>query len=114
MFRPPPGTVVDAQNLNCLSAEPVRHDERCPGDHQFACARNTAWPPHFRALRQRGLDAVDDASDNPLSSSRIMLGDLGAHGREIANGGWRPDRPHRFLGKGSSLFLPQESTHART
>ncbi|MEA2877976.1 MAG: hypothetical protein QOF14_3172 [Hyphomicrobiales bacterium] len=113
MVGPAAGAVIDAQNLNRLPLQPIRHDKRRPRDDQFARSRNAARTTHFRAFSQ-GLNEVDDPKDNSLRGRRILFGNKGSQRCEIVNGGWRPDGRHRLVGFGNSLPLSQESTHALT
>ncbi len=49
-LRPAARTVENAQDLDRVALQPVRHDERRPRNHELARSRNPTRPPHLGAL----------------------------------------------------------------
>ena len=70
--------MIHAQDLDCVTLKPVRHDEWRSWDHEFACAWHAAWPAHLRVLGQEYFNVVDDVKCDALGRGRVILFNIGA------------------------------------
>ena len=100
----------DAQDLDRVANQAVRHDEWRPRDHEFACSRNSTGSAHFGTIGQQGFKVVEDVERNTLRRCRIVLLGIGQQRDEVGNRLRRPDWRHERLGTGFSFALPQEAT----
>ena len=59
----------DAQDLDRIADQAVRHDERRPRDHELACSRNSAGSPDFRVVGKQRFNILDDMKRKALESA---------------------------------------------
>ncbi len=89
-FGPSLAPVQHAQDFDSVSTNSVGRDEGGLDDHQFARARPSTGAAALGKLEQTG-DRGEHMGDLIVSRRRIVEGEVGPGGSEVAYGGFSPN-----------------------
>lgn len=110
-FGPESSRVEDRKDFDLLALDAIWEKVRCAGNDEFASSRMAARPAETRVCGEL-ISGSHYATRYFAGSIGLVLSDVSADFRKLADGGGRPDYSH--AGGGSSFRFPQESSQRRT